>query len=220
MTIGFDAPPICDLPSGTPMSRSMPKRLAAILVPILPVLLMAALVLPALSQPKVPHERKRLEREQIVALEKQWRQAQLANDVPAMDKLLSDDYLGINSNGEVVTKNQQLDHMRTRRLVIDKLDISDLKIKLIGPIAIVTSLAQLEGSLDGNSLNGSFRYTRVYQRLPSGVWKITNFEVTRIPHTRYKSAQPPPAQSAPAQSPPAQSVSAQSAPGHPQAPQP
>jgi ketosteroid isomerase-like protein len=182
------------------MSRLLPKRLAA----ILSAMMLAAVPLQIHAQPlKAPHEHKHLEREQVEALEMQWRHAQLAEDVSTMDKLLSDDYLGITASGEVVTKNQQLDHMRTRRLVIDKLDISDLKIKLIGPIAIVTSLAQIDGTSDGAPLTGSFRYTRVYQRLPSGVWKITNFEATRI-HARREA--PPPGQSAdqPPVAPPAQ----------------
>jgi ketosteroid isomerase-like protein len=190
MTNGFDAPPIAGLPSGTPMSRTMPKRLAAILFVLLPVPMLAAPLQSVHSGLlSMPREHKHLEREQIVTLENQWRRAQLSNDVPAMDKLLSDDYLGINSNGDVVTKNQQLDHMRNRQLVIQKLDISDLKIKLIGPIAIVTSLAGVEGTLDGTPLSGSFRYTRVYQRLPGGGWKITNFEVTHIPRSKHKIPQ-------------------------------
>lgn len=123
-----------------------------------------------------------MEREQIVALEDEWRRAALANDVPAMDKLLSDDYLGITSTGEVLTKTQQLDHMRNHELVITRLDIAELKIKLVGNIAIVTSLAQVEGASDGEPLHGAYRYTRVYQRLASGAWKITNSEVTPTTH--------------------------------------
>jgi len=125
-------------------------------------------------------QHKRETREQVVALEQQWRQAELGNDVPAMDKLLSDDYLGISGTGEVLTKAQQLDHMRLRQIVITSLDISDIKVKLIGHIAIVNSLAKLEGSVDGHSMDGSYRYTRVYQHLPGGMWKITSFEATRI----------------------------------------
>jgi ketosteroid isomerase-like protein len=160
----------------------MPSRLAV--AALFAASLAAAPLLASTQPPKAHHEHKHLAREQVEALEKEWRHAQLGNDVPVMDKLLSDDYLGIMANGEVVTKNQTLDHMRNRQLVIDKLDISDLKIKLIGPIAIVTSLAQIDGTVDGEPLNGSFRYTRVYQRLPGGVWKITNFEATHI-HSRY-----------------------------------
>lgn len=126
-------------------------------------------------------EHKRVAHEQIESLEKQWQQAQLAADPQAMDKLLSDDYLGITATGEVVTKAQQLDHMRARKLLVTSLQTSDLKIKLIGQIAIVTSLAHVDGTSDGEPLHGEFRYTRVYQRLPNGSWKITNFEATRIP---------------------------------------
>jgi hypothetical protein len=50
---------------------------------------------------------------------------------------------------------------------------------MIGPIvAVVTSRAEVKGMSDGVPLSGTFRYTRVYQRSPSGAWKITSFEVT------------------------------------------
>ena len=59
-----------------------------------------------------------------------------------------------------------------------------MKVKLLGQVAIVTSLAEVQGQNEGLPLNGRFRYTRVYQRLPSGAWKITNFELTRVPKHR------------------------------------
>ena len=123
-------------------------------------------------------EHKRTERAQIIALEHEWHQATLSNDIPAMDRLLSDDYLGITAGGEVLTKPQQLDRMRERKLVIRQLNVSETKIKLIGRIAIVTCLAHVQGASDGRSVDGAYRYTRVYQRLPGGVWKVTNFEAT------------------------------------------
>jgi ketosteroid isomerase-like protein len=56
-----------------------------------------------------------------------------------------------------------------------------MQVKLVGSIAIVTSRAEVEGINDGTPVKGTFRYTRVYQRLPSGVWKITSFEATHVP---------------------------------------
>lgn len=126
------------------------------------------------------HEGKRIERVEILRLEEKWRAAQLAEDVPAMDKLLSDEFLGITASGQVVTKLQQLDRMRTRSLDIRQLDISDTKVKISGNVAVVTSLAQITGTADGEPLRGSFRYTRVYQRVPGDGWKITNFEATHV----------------------------------------
>ena len=141
------------------------------------IALVTLVSLPALAAPK---HHKHEAREQILALEQQWRAAQLTNDVTAMDKLLSDDYLGITSGGNVLTKAQQLDRMRTRALSLTSLELSDIKVKLVGQIAIVNSVARTTGSSENLRLDGSFRYTRIYQHLPTGAWKITNFEITRI----------------------------------------
>src|SRR5271170_4326140 len=130
------------------------------------------------------HEKKHAARRQVEALEEQWRQAQLSGDVATMDKLLSDDYIGISITGQVNTKMQQLDRMRTHKFVLNKLQLGEMPVKLIGSIAIVTSRAQVEGTNEGVAVQGTFRYTRVYQRLPSGVWKITSFEATRVPGSR------------------------------------
>ncbi len=135
------------------------------------------------------HEHKRAERAEILSLESRWRQAQIAEDVPAMDKLLSDEFLGITASGQVVTKLQQLDRMRTRSLDIKRIDLLDTKIKISGNLAVVTSLADLEGVADGVPLHGAFRYTRVYHRLPGDSWKITNFEVTRVGRPGMQSPQ-------------------------------
>ncbi len=126
------------------------------------------------------HERKRTERAEILTLEGRWRQAQLGEDISAMDKLLSDQFLGITASGQVVTKLQQLDRMRTRSLNITRMELVDTKIKISGNLAVVTSLANIEGVADGSPLHGAFRYTRVYQRVPGDGWKITNFEATRV----------------------------------------
>lgn len=142
-----------------------------------------------------PHRGARTMREQIEALETQWKKAVLSDDVEAMDHLLSEDYLGITASGQVVTKPQQMDRMRTHNFAISSLDVSDVKIKLISQhAAIVTSLAQVEGTSDGRPLHGSFRYTRVYQRIPNDGWKITSFEATRVPNHRAQAENQSPQQ--------------------------
>lgn len=178
-----------------------PKRASLLLLAALVAALAVALPLPSLmAQVHHKHEAK----DEILALEQLWRQAQLSGDVQAMDKLLSDDYLGTNISGTVLTKAQQLDRMRTRKATITTLELSDIKVKLVGQIAIVTSLGTITstGGATG-TLNGSFRYTRIYQHLPTGAWKITNFAATPI----RPGANPPPdapaAGSPPATAPPA-----------------
>jgi ketosteroid isomerase-like protein len=146
---------------------------------LLAILAVTPFSLPA--QANGPHPRRKDEwKHQVEKLEEVWRTAQLNADVDAMDKLLSDDYVGITMSGQVVTKMQQLDRMRNRTMVLSKIVLDDVKVKLIGTTAIVTSRAEVEGTDDGAPMHGNFRYMRVYSRLPSGAWKITNFEATRV----------------------------------------
>jgi ketosteroid isomerase-like protein len=133
----------------------------------------------ALAAPKPP-QGKHASEKQVEAIEEQWRQAQLTGDTSTIEKLLADDYIGITANGLINTKEQQLERMRNRTLMVTKMNVSDVKVKLYGSIAIVTSRVDLEGTNEGTSVTGVYRYTRVYKRSPNGAWKVTNFEATHI----------------------------------------
>ena len=144
-------------------------------------LLLGCVLLPVPTRADGPHPKRNDQyKHQVEKLEQVWRTAQLNGDVEAMDNLLSDDYVGITMSGQVVTKAQQLDRMRNRNTILSKIELDDVKVKLIGNTAIVTSRAEIDGTNDGTPMHGTYRYTRVYSRLPSGTWKITNFEATRV----------------------------------------
>jgi ketosteroid isomerase-like protein len=145
------------------------------------------LALPAQTQGVHPRRNDQF-KHQVEQLEQIWRTAELNGDVAAMDKLLSDDFVGITMNGQVVTKMQQLDRLRRRTTVLSRMDLRIEHVKLIGmTTAVVQSLAEVEGSNEGEPMHGTFRYTRVYLRQPSGTWQITNYEATRV-----GPPQPPP----------------------------
>jgi ketosteroid isomerase-like protein len=170
-------------------SRMYYRRASAVTMAMIVTACVLVLFQAGTAAAQLHHKSKDL-KQQVEELEQQWRTAQLAGDVAAMDKLLSEDYIGISMNGQVNTKAQQLERISTRRVSITRLDLSEMKVKLIGSIAIVTSRAQVEGTSDNVSVKGNYRYTRVYQRLPTGVWKITSFEATRLPQPPAPNATP------------------------------
>jgi ketosteroid isomerase-like protein len=149
-----------------------------------------ALISSQQAQAAQKHEKKHDVKKEVEALEEQWRKAQLAGDLTTMDRMLADDFIGISMSGQVNTKAQQLERVRTRKLMVSKIDLSDMKVKLVGSVAIVTSQADVEGTSEGASVKGMYRYTRVYQRRPSGEWKITSFEATRIQPRRADRERP------------------------------
>ena len=143
------------------------------------LLLLVCLLL--FSSPAHAWQAKRDVKRQIELLEEQWRTAQLSGDITTMDHMLSEDYVGITMTGQVTTKVQQLSRLRNHVFVLTRLDMQDMKIKLIGQVAIVTVRAKVEGKSEIEPIDGEYRYTRIYHQIPSGAWKITNFEATRIP---------------------------------------
>lgn len=136
-------------------------------------------VLPSSALP-LQHKAKTVSPKQAVEdLEERWRKAQLSGDATAMSDLLSDDFVGITAFGKVNTKAQYLARIRDRVVQVTTLELSDVKVKIIGShVAVVTSSAQITGVNEGSPIRGTFRYTRVYQRV-GGVWRITSFEATR-----------------------------------------
>lgn len=144
------------------------------------ILFIAAICLvltcPAYALPR--HENHAIHKE-IEALEEQWRLAVIANDVTQMDHLLSDDYIGISANGTVETKAQVLALRKAGTVRIKTLEINDLKVRVYGDTAVVTSRADLEGTNGQSDISGNYRYTRVYNRR-YGQWKIVSFEASRM----------------------------------------
>jgi ketosteroid isomerase-like protein len=73
-----------------------------------------------------------------------------------------------------------LANLRSGQTHITTLDISDRKVRFYGTTALVTSLAEVQGTTADGDLSGNYRYTHVYARDPQGAWKIVSFEASRI----------------------------------------
>ena len=147
-------------------------------------LLLSAAQAGALAIP-VPftHRDNASQHKQIETLEQDWRKALLASNIPAMDRLLADDYLGVTANGTLETKADLLAMRRAGTVHISEMTLSDLKVRVYGDTAVVTSRAELAGSNGGTDIGGYYRYTRVYNRR-KGEWRIVSFEASRIPDGR------------------------------------
>lgn len=112
----------------------------------------------------------------------EWREALLTNNIPEISNLLADDYLGISADGTLETKADVLAKRRSGHFKITELNLSDIKIRIYGATAVVTSKAEVAGTAGSKPIGGFFRYTRVYTKR-GDQWKIVSFEASRIhPH--------------------------------------
>ena len=154
------------------------SRLPAVGVVLL--LMMAGVAQSKPNKPGMPRSERHESRQEILQLEKQWKDAVIAHNVPAMDNLLADDYIGITPNGTLESKGQTLESMKNGAIHFTSISASDRKVRFYGKTAVVTSKADVAGDLEGGKANGNYRYTRVYVQDPKGAWKIVSFEASRI----------------------------------------
>jgi ketosteroid isomerase-like protein len=155
-------------------------RRSAVLCAVAPTLLLVSWARPVQARSDMPRAEKHENRHAIDQLEDQWRNAILKGDTDAMSSLLADDYMAITPFGTLQNRDEALDSMRSGRFRITLLNLSDRKVRFYGRTALVTSIAEVEGTSPEGDISGSYRYTRVYARTPQGGWKIVNFEANRI----------------------------------------
>jgi ketosteroid isomerase-like protein len=153
------------------------RRMAVGLL-LIPVVAQAAIA--SAFQSGMARTQKHESRHEIDSLEDVWCNALLKSNAAAMDALLADDYMAITASGTLQTRDQALASLRSGQTHFTAINISERKVRFYRTTALVTSLAQVKGTIGGRDISGNYRYTRVYVRDDKGKWKVVSFEASRI----------------------------------------
>jgi uncharacterized protein (TIGR02246 family) len=118
---------------------------------------------------------------EIAALEGELRQAQLAADVHALDRLIDDDLLFTGPDGELASKAEDLAAHRSGLVRMSSHEAEAMRIRWIGDdVAVVALRTRLAGEFAGQPFAGTWRYTRVWAR-SGGRWRIVAGHVSQVP---------------------------------------
>ena len=117
---------------------------------------------------------------EIVALEAEIRAAQLAADVPALERLIADELLFTGPDGRLGTKAADLAAHRSGAVRVREHQPTELRIRRIGPdVAIVSLCTRLAVEVMGSMVRGMFRYTRVWAR-EEGSFRVAGGHVSAV----------------------------------------
>lgn len=118
---------------------------------------------------------------EIVELEADIRRAQLAADVAALDRLISEDLLFTGPDGKLGTKAQDLASHRSGAVRIREHEPLELRIRRVDSnVAIVALCARMAVEVNGSMVRGTFRYTRVWA-CEDGIWRVAGGHVAPAP---------------------------------------
>jgi len=109
---------------------------------------------------------------QIKESEERLKLAMLNSDVTELDKLLGSDLVFTNHLGHVMTRQDDLNAHKSGVLKIKKITLSELKVTLYDPVAIVTVRAHIAGEFAGEVSDNHYRFTRVWRKTLKSAWQI------------------------------------------------
>lgn len=109
-----------------------------------------------------------------------WIVALKRNDAAALDRMVSNDFHIVMSNGEFRTKDQELGPSKSGDIKFEYLAAEDVKVFVSGDTAIATGIGIYRGSNKGRSFEGRERFFDVYRRT-KGQWQLLGSRSTPAP---------------------------------------
>lgn len=137
-----------------------------------PLAVLAFLLLPALAAAQDAHQ-------EILAADARRFAAMVQGDKAALDGLLADDLTYTHSSGQLETKAQFLESLRSGKMRYLSAQPSDQAVRLYGDTAVVTGRAEVKANSQGQELVLSLRFTEVWVK-SGGAWKLTAWQSTRV----------------------------------------
>jgi uncharacterized protein (TIGR02246 family) len=112
-------------------------------------------------------------------MERQWREAWLAGDAAALDRIHADDYTAIPNIGTVSTKAEVMADVRLGAFRYSRMEHSEMTVRVYGTTGVVVGRTINEGHRGERDVSGDFRYTRIYVKR-DGRWRAVLAQYTRI----------------------------------------
>jgi ketosteroid isomerase-like protein len=107
----------------------------------------------------------------ITALEAKWNDAYKRNDPAGMEALLSDDFIITVEDGTTFSKTGYLAHVADSELRVQISDMTDLRVRVHGNLAIVTGAYHEKGTSKGKGYESRDRFTDVWMKTAAG-WQV------------------------------------------------
>jgi len=118
--------------------------------------------------------------EQILTqIEHEWSEADVHRDAAALDKILAEDWIGIDFEGTVLTKPQALKGIRSDSGSLESTVLRDMTVRVYGNTAVVTGSDTEKGEYHGQDSSGKYLWTDVFVRR-KGRWQAVSSQSTKL----------------------------------------
>ena len=118
--------------------------------------------------------------EELLKLEEAFAEAIVRNDVEGIERLVTDDWIIIDPNGEIVDRTRFFDVIKSGALTHDTMESEDFRVRVYGDSAVVTAITSAKGKFMGQEFSTRERATDVFVKR-DGRWQCVLTQLTRFP---------------------------------------
>jgi ketosteroid isomerase-like protein len=118
--------------------------------------------------------------QKIIDLDKRRMHAMAQKDIATLNALLSDDLVYTHSSARLDTKKSLIGAMTSGTTVYTAVEPADVKAQDLGDVVVLTGLARIRVTSNGNPINLNVRFTDVYAN-KGGQWQMVAWQSTRLP---------------------------------------
>jgi ketosteroid isomerase-like protein len=118
--------------------------------------------------------------EELLKLEESFAEAIVKNDLEGIGRLVADDWIIIDPNGEIVDRTRFFEVIKSGALTHDTMDSEDFRVRVYGDSAVVTGITRTKGKFMGQEFSTQERATDVFVKR-DGRWRCVLTHLTRFP---------------------------------------
>ena len=117
--------------------------------------------------------------QELLTLEKAFAEAIVRNDLEGIGGLVTDDWIVIDPNGEIVDRVRFFEVIKSGALTHDLMESEDFRVRVYGDSAVVTGLTRAKGKFMGQEFSTQERATDVFVKR-DGRWQCVLTHLTRF----------------------------------------
>jgi ketosteroid isomerase-like protein len=119
--------------------------------------------------------------QELIKLENGWNDATVKHDWAFFDQILADDYIGTDFDGNVGTKPEFLERLKSGESVMTSSITDDMKVRIYGNAAVVTGrTTTVNEQYKGKDISGQYRWTDMWVKDYAGRWQCVAEHVSKI----------------------------------------
>jgi ketosteroid isomerase-like protein len=145
-------------------------------------LILAALFsVPVFAQYQKDQKPKDARAEAVLKLLDDWDNAYIKKDAAPLEKFLADDYIGIDENGDITRKPEEIALIKTGEYVIHSVNhIEPPSVRFHGSTAVATTFATVKQTYKGETSEFKARATTVCIE-KNGSWIVVSWHGSKLP---------------------------------------